>query len=155
MRDTTLCYIRYEDEYLMLYRNKKENDLNEGKWIGIGGKLELGETIDECAMREIFEETGIRIKEEQLENIGVVHFRSDKWDDEEMYLYTVKLYSKPELSDCDEGTLHWIHADKLLALPTWEGDRVFLEAMFAGKKNIDITLRYEGEKLVEVIDHAS
>ena len=37
---TTLCYIEQDGKYLMLYRNKKKNDINEGKWIGVGGHLE-------------------------------------------------------------------------------------------------------------------
>ena len=59
--NTTLCYIRNENnEYLLLHRNKKENDLNEGKWIGVGGKFADGETAEECVCREVFEETGRR-----------------------------------------------------------------------------------------------
>ena len=59
MKFTTLCYIEKDNKYLMLYRNKKENDLNEGKWIGVGGKFEETESPDECIIREVKEETGI------------------------------------------------------------------------------------------------
>lgn len=45
---TTLCYIEQDGKYLMMYRNKKEHDVNEGKWIGIGGHFEEGESPDEC-----------------------------------------------------------------------------------------------------------
>ena len=49
---TTLCYIKNnKDEYLLLHRVKKVNDINEGKWIGVGGKLEEGETPDQCVRR--------------------------------------------------------------------------------------------------------
>lgn len=58
----TICYIDNGKEFLMLHRNKKPNDVHEGKWIGVGGKLERGETPQECAAREIFEETGLRAK---------------------------------------------------------------------------------------------
>ena len=44
MINTTLCYIRQGGQCLMLHRVKKENDLNQGKWIGIGGKFEDGES---------------------------------------------------------------------------------------------------------------
>ena len=37
MKITTLCYIEHDGQYLMLHRIKKENDINEGKWIGVGG----------------------------------------------------------------------------------------------------------------------
>lgn len=153
MRLSTLCYITCDDEYLMLYRNKKENDLNEGKWIGLGGKIEEGETPLQGVIREVSEEAGIELDESQITDLGLVHFRSDVWEDEEMYLFKACLDSKPDLVVCDEGTLQWVKSDKVLGLPTWEGDRVFLEAMFRGETGIHITLSYEGEKLVQVINH--
>ena len=51
MAKTTLCYVECEDCYLMLNRNKRENDYNKGKWIGIGGHIEDGETPMECIIR--------------------------------------------------------------------------------------------------------
>ena len=41
MTITTLCYIENDDKYLMLHRVKKQNDINKGKWIGVGGHLSL------------------------------------------------------------------------------------------------------------------
>ena len=61
MINTTLCYIEKDNKYLMLHRTKKENDLNEGKWIGVGGKFEKGETPEECLLREVKEETGLTL----------------------------------------------------------------------------------------------
>ena len=60
MKMTTLCYIEKDESYLMLHRIKKKNDENADKWVGIGGKFEAGESPEECAFREIFEETGIK-----------------------------------------------------------------------------------------------
>jgi len=53
MRNTTLCYIERGQQYLMLHRVKKENDLNHDKWVGIGGKFEGNETRTNvsCARR--------------------------------------------------------------------------------------------------------
>lgn len=48
MKITTLCYIEHDKQYLMLHRIKKENDINEGKWIGVGGHAENGESPEEC-----------------------------------------------------------------------------------------------------------
>lgn len=61
MRNTTLCYIEKDGKYLMLHRTKKENDENKDKWIGIGGKFEEGESPEDCALREIKEETGLTV----------------------------------------------------------------------------------------------
>ena len=51
MINTTLCYIRQGGQCLMLHRVKKENDLNQGKWIGIGGKFEDGESPEDSPQR--------------------------------------------------------------------------------------------------------
>ena len=56
-----MIYLKKDDSYLLLFRNKKKNDINEGKWIGVGGRREPGETIDECAIRETKEETGLDV----------------------------------------------------------------------------------------------
>jgi NADH pyrophosphatase NudC (nudix superfamily) len=43
------------------HRNKKPNDIHEGKWNGLGGKFEAGETPEECVIREILEESGLSV----------------------------------------------------------------------------------------------
>ena len=46
MINTTLCYIEKNGKYLMLHRIKKANDVNQDKWIGIGGKIEAKAKAD-------------------------------------------------------------------------------------------------------------
>ena len=72
--NTTLCYIEKNDCYLMLHRTKKEHDYNHDKWIGIGGKFEIAESPEDCAVREIREETGLKVEPEDLEYCGIVTF---------------------------------------------------------------------------------
>lgn len=146
---TTLCYIKKDGKFLMLYRNKKENDLNEGKWIGIGGKFEKGESADACMKREVFEETGLTVK--SFHYYGVIRFYSDKWATELMYLYLIDDFEGEAKSECDEGILKWVPQEELLDLPTWEGDKEFLKPMLEGKEQINMSLYYEGDKLVKVI----
>ena len=146
---TTLCYLRKNGKVLMLYRNKKENDLNEGKWIGIGGKFEEGETPAECLLREFYEETGLKLTRFHLH--GVVTFLSDLWDNEYMFLYTGWDYEGKLREDCREGTLAWIPEEEVLSLKTWEGDHYFLEPLLAGEEEIDLKVVYQGDKLVECV----
>ena len=150
MKKATLCYIsRYNGlkrEYLMLYRNRKPNDPNEGKWIGVGGKFEPGETPDECMLREVREETGLELTSYHF--CGVIHFISDTWEDEDMYLYRAEAGAEMKTPACEEGELHWIPENQLMDLPMWEGDRLFLKPLLGGADTITMTLHYEGDDLV-------
>ena len=155
MKKATLCYIyrsaagKTAREYLMLYRNKKEEDPNAGKWIGVGGKFEPGETLDECMLREVREETGLTLKSYHF--CGVIHFISDTWEDEDMYLYRAEAADADNavLPACSEGELHWVPEEEMMDLPTWEGDRLFLKPLLEGADEISMTLRYEGDTLVQ------
>ena len=144
---TTLCYIRRNNCYLMLYRNRKEHDENEGKWIGIGGKLEEGESPDECMLREVYEETGLTVTEYVQK--GIITFISDEWQDEYMVLYEATSFTGTLRKDCEEGELSWIDFDHLLELPLWEGDRIFLQKLIAGQDRISGKLTYHGDMLVK------
>ena len=152
MLETTICHIEKDGKWLMLLRNKKKNDLNEGKWVGIGGKREPGETMEECCKREVLEETGLTLK--ALKFHGIVHFRSDKWEAEEMYVYTSDAFTGELNPDSSEGTLKWIPKEEILSLRLWAGDRLFLEPLLKGGEMPEMTLRYEGDELIEVIGKA-
>ena len=146
--NSTLCYIEKDGCYLMLYRNKKPNDPCEGKWVGVGGKFEPGETPEECLLREVREESGLILTSYQF--CGIVHFVSDTWPDEDMYLYTSSSFTGADSFDCDEGDLKWIPKEQILNLNLWEGDKYFLEPLIKGKTNISMTFRYAGHQCVEV-----
>ena len=146
---TTLSYIRKDGQYLMLYRNKKENDINEGKWIGVGGKFEKGESADACMKREVFEETGLTVTD--FHYYGVIRFYEEGGETILMYLYTVDDFEGEAKTECDEGILKWVPEEELLSLPTWEGDKEFLVPMLEGKESINMSLYYKGDKLVKVI----
>ena len=147
MRYTTLCYLENPaGEYLMLHRVKKENDCNRDKWIGIGGKFLDGESPEECALREINEETGLTVTGYRYR--GIVTFVSDRWETEYMHLFTATEWTGRVREDCDEGVLEWIHKDRLAALPQWAGDRIFLDLLRQGAPFFSLKLRYQGETLV-------
>ena len=86
MNETTLCYLIRKDEWLMLLRNAKKDDINLGKWIGVGGKIETGETPLQCIRREILEETGLTAEELQFR--GIVDFYVSGVFEEKIWLYT-------------------------------------------------------------------
>ena len=147
MQITTLCYIENEGNYLMLHRVKKHHDINAGKWIGVGGHVENGETPEECLLREVKEETGLELTSYRLR--GLVTFLSDADEPELMCVFTASAFCG-ELIECDEGELAWVDKSEVLGLPTWEGDRVFLERLLSGDDRFfSIKLRYEGDRLIE------
>jgi len=153
MANTTLCYIEKDGAYLMLYRNKKENDLNEGKWIGVGGKFEDGESPEECLCREVMEETGLRLTDYEMR--GIITFVSDEWGTEYMFLYEATGFEGelPAADDrgripCTEGELMWIPKEKVLDLKLWEGDKYFLQRLLQDHTKFSMKLQYRGDDLI-------
>ena len=136
MKLATLCYIRRDGHTLMVHRIKKANDIHEGKWNGLGGKLEPGETPEECAIREIFEESGLRVRHPLFK--GMLTFPLFAHNEDWYAFVFVVTDFDGELIDSPEGQLRWIPDDELLSLNLWEGDRIFLPwldrpGFFSGK----------------------
>jgi len=148
VKNTTLCYIQRGDQYLMLHRVKKENDLNHDKWVGVGGKFEPNESPDDCLKREVLEETGLTLTCYRCR--GVVTFLSDEWEGEYMYLYTADGF-EGTIIDCDEGTLEWVDIDRVPELPLWAGDKIFFRLLKEDAPWFSLKLRYEGDTLMEAV----
>ena len=147
MQITTLCYIEQDGKYLMLHRTKKKHDINENKWIGVGGHAEGTEGPEECLLREVKEETGLTLTSYRFR--ALITFVSYKQEPEMMCLFTADAFTG-KLITCDEGELVWVDKREVPKLPTWEGDAIFLERLLADEERF-FTLRlvYEGDKLVE------
>ncbi|MDD5303541.1 MAG: 8-oxo-dGTP diphosphatase [Elusimicrobia bacterium] len=132
----TLCYVRSGGRTLMMHRNKKEGDVHRGKWNGLGGKLDAGESPDECVIREIREESGLTLLDPRLR--GVLTFPAFKGgEDWLVFVYTATRF-EGTLGVCSEGDLEWVDDARLAGLPLWEGDLIFLpwleqERFFSGK----------------------
>ncbi|MBF0777797.1 NUDIX hydrolase [Streptococcus cuniculi] len=142
----TICYLDNGKELLLLYRNKKEHDVHAGKWIGVGGKLEKGETPQECAVREIFEETGLQAKPVLRGIITFPEFTPDH--DWYTYVFTATEF-EGDLIDCDEGTLEWVPYEDVLSKPTWEGDHTFISWLLEGKPFFSAKFSYKDDELVD------
>ena len=122
---STLCYIEKDGKYLMLHRVVKDKDVNKGKWIGVGGHFEEGESPEECVLREVKEETGYTLTS--------FHYRGQLTficGDEMEYIsvFTADGFTGEPIA-CDEGVLEWIPKEEIRKLNLWEGDKLFLQLL--------------------------
>ena len=148
MKNSTLCYIYKDDECLMLHRTKKENDQSHDKWLGIGGKFEDKESPEDCALREIKEETGLTVTDYRYR--GIVTFVSDEWETEYMHLFTADGFTG-NIIECDEGDLEWVKKKDVIKLPMWEGDRIFLDLIERDDPFFSLKLVYKGDRLMDAV----
>ncbi|GAB6283653.1 MAG: 8-oxo-dGTP diphosphatase [Ignavibacterium sp.] len=148
MKLATLCYVKdnINDKILMLFRNKKENDIHEGKWNGLGGKLELGETPEECIIREVKEESGLTIISPVLK--GFITFPNfDGVEDWYVFVFVAENFFG-NLIVSNEGELEWINKDNVFNLNLWEGDEIFLRWLM-DDKFFSAKFIYENGKLLD------
>lgn len=124
MKLATLCYLRVDGKTLMIHRIKKRNDMHQGKWNGLGGKLEPGESPEECVTREVHEESGLTITSPFLKGILAFQGFSDS-EDWLTFVFTANEFHG-KLIDSEEGILKWVPDEELLDLDLWEGDWVFI-----------------------------
>lgn len=149
---TTLIYITQEDKCLFIRKTRK-GDMNLDKWLGIGGHFETDETPEECALRELKEESGINREDlSDFEYRGLVTFLSSEYPSEYMHVFTASVGDGFELprKTCDEGELAWVELDRICDLPVWEGDKIMFGYLFNRNPRRFFTMkfRYEGDKLV-------
>ncbi len=150
--NTSLCYIEKDNSYLMLHRTKKEHDYNKDKWIGIGGKFENGESPEDCAVREIREETGLVVEPADLEYCGIVTFvdvsEAEAYT-EFMHIFRARKFSGELKSDCDEGDLEWVPLAKLKELPHWQADEIFYDFLAENHPFYSLKAVYKNNVLLE------
>jgi len=132
----------------MLHRVKKADDINEGKWIGLGGKFEAGESPEACLLREVREEAGVELTDFRLR--GMVSFFVEGKPEDSMliFVYTASDWSGDvDLDGCSEGELTWVDTDAIDALNLWEGDRLFWNWLRADEGFFSARFIYEDERL--------
>lgn len=148
MIDTVVCYLEHNDKILMLYRNKKKDDLNKNKYVGIGGKIEKNELPLDAMIREFKEETNL--KPLNLKEIGFIDFFQDG-KNLGMHIFKANNFEGEIFKDCNEGTLEWIDKKELMNLNIWEGDRIFFPYVLSKKSYPYFKMKfvYNNDELIE------
>lgn len=146
---TTLCYLEREDSLLMLHRVKKKNDVNQDKWIGVGGHALPYESPEDCLLREVREETGLTLTNYRFR--GIVTFALKGVETQYMCLYTASDWEGCLDYNCPEGVLEWIKKDQIDALELWPGDRVFFKLIRDKYPFFSLKLSYDGDVLEECV----
>ena len=139
---STLCYLEKDDQYLMLHRVVKKNDVNKDKWIGVGGHFEQDESPEECLLREVCEETGYTLTSYRFR--GIVTFVSGDGVTEYMHLFTADGF-EGEPVPCDEGVLEWVPKNQIDELNIWEGDKIFFRLLTQEEPFFSLKLVYDGK----------
>jgi len=146
MFNSTLIYLENESgEYLMLHRVKKKNDINHDKWIGVGGHFESGESPEECALREAWEETGLTLTDYRFR--GIVTFDCEGQETQYMHLFTATAWTG-ELIECNEGDLAWVAKEKVDSLPIWTGDKIFFRLLEEDRPFFSLKLSYDAKDVL-------
>lgn len=143
MKLATLCYLKHEGKTLMLHRVKKAGDIHAGKWNGLGGKLEPGESPEQCVIREVREEAGLNIENPRYH--GLLVFADFKGEDWYVWVFTAEQFTG-ELTESAEGRLAWVPDEEILSLPLWPSDRVFLPWL-AQAHIFSARFQYDGEEM--------
>ncbi len=149
---STLAYILSPDKkkVLLVHRTFKDDDENLGKYNGIGGKLERGESVKEGMAREIREETGLVATEMRLAGTIIWNDFGPKREDWLAFVFVVEAFEGEPYECSDEGKLSWVDIDKLNTLPMWKGDRLFLPLVFRENTTpFHCFMRYDGDDPVE------
>lgn len=131
--DAAACYLRQGDKVLMLKYKTKWNHV----YTPPGGKFEKGESPVECATREFYEETGLKLINPKLQGISYWYDKTEGV----IFIYTADEY-EGELRESEEGTLEWVDIESLENLEQFDQNRLFTpylfkDKIFEGKFKID------------------
>ena len=133
-----LCVIKNKSKFLLLKRN---NEPNIGKYVPVGGKLKDHETPEKAAIRETFEETGLKF--DKLEFCGLLTETSPTNYNWISYIYLVET-DLVDIPKSNEGKLEWIGFQEIINIPTPKTDDIIYKYIIDKKKFI-ISIEYNNK----------
>ena len=132
MKQTTLCFLVKDDKVLLAM---KKRGFGVGKWNGIGGKLKDGENVSDAAIRELQEEIGVGVTNEDLHEAGTLEFvYKDRPDWHQLcHVFMISIW-RGEPTESEEMRPEWYRFDNLPFSSMWADDPHWLPLVLAEKK---------------------
>ncbi|MBI2629881.1 8-oxo-dGTP diphosphatase [Candidatus Pacearchaeota archaeon] len=131
----TLCIVLDNKKNLLLGM-KKQGKFGSGKYNGPGGGLREGETLEQCALRELAEESGIISSLQDLEKVAVFDFHFPQEEErfnQQVHVFSVNIWSGTP-AESDEMVWSWFPLDSIPYDRMWDGDKCWLPKIFQGKR---------------------
>ena len=125
----TLCIVHQGDKVLL---GMKKRGFGTGRWNGFGGKLHEGEIMEEAAIREMKEESGVDMKE--FEKVGIMEFKNYGFDDFfEVHIFKVKSFIG-EVIETEEMKPQWFNISEIPYKDMWPDDTYWFPLFLTDKK---------------------
>ncbi|MBD3313865.1 NUDIX domain-containing protein [Candidatus Woesearchaeota archaeon] len=124
MKQCAMTYLRKDRKTLMIHKNKRPDKYFYGYWDAPGGKIEPGETPKQAAVREMEEESGLKIRNPRLRSVMI--FRNLFGKDWKVHVFTAEDYEGELEPENREGSLSWIDDSQLFKLNLCDADHVFM-----------------------------
>lgn len=135
MKQVTLVFLIREGEILLAM---KKRGFGKGKWNGVGGKVELNESLEQAAFRETREEIGVLIEPADLLKVADIKFYfpfvpADKGYNEQVTVFLTNRWTREPI-ESEEMRPQWFNTKKIPFNQMWSDDKLWLPEVLRGRK---------------------
>ena len=130
-QQTNLCLLMKEGQVLLAM---KKRGFGTGRWNGVGGKLLEGETIESSLMREMKEEIGVTVHEQDLKKCGLLDFyfqTKPEWSQRVHVFFVTSWEGEP--TETEEMKPQWFPLSAIPYDEMWVDDRHWLPIVLKGQ----------------------
>jgi 8-oxo-dGTP pyrophosphatase MutT (NUDIX family) len=137
MKTVTLCFLVKEKPQRLVLLGLKKRGFGEGKYNGFGGKLNPNETIEQAAIRELYEEVKVKVETKDIKKVGELTFAfpfvpQEKGWDQTVHVFLAKKWIG-EPTESEEMRPQWFDIDRLPFEKMWQDDQYWLPLVLQNK----------------------
>ena len=149
MKELNLSFLCRDGEILLAMKKRR---FGAGKWNGYGGKCDVGESIEDSAVREIEEESSVKVKKEDLNFFGTIDFYFNDKPEWNQKVFIYKVYKwEGEPVETEEMKPQWYKFEEIPWSDMWVGDDQWLPLVIQNKKiKGEVHFDEGGKKLLNV-----